>query len=60
MNTFLEANQDHYDMWIINERKSPTPLASKEAVRIIDNSHYIAHTEPICKVPRILKLEIFP
>ena len=26
------------------------PLAQKKAVRIIDSSHYIAHTEPICKV----------
>ena len=25
-------------------------------MRIIDNSHYIAHTEPICKVHRILKV----
>ena len=41
---------------IINKRKSPTPLASKESVRIIDNSHYISHTEPICKVYRLLKL----
>ena len=43
-------------MGIINKRKSPTPLASKESVRIIDNSHYIAHTEPICKVHRLPKL----
>ena len=56
MNIFLEANKDHYDMWIINKRKSPTPFASKEAVRIIENSHYIAYTEPICKVHRLLKL----
>ena len=34
----------------------PTPLAPKKAVRIIDNSHYIGHTEPICKVHRILKV----
>ena len=31
-------------------------LLQKKAVRIIDNSHYIAHTEPICKVHRILKV----
>ena len=31
-------------------------LLEKKAVRIIDNSHYIAHTEPICEVHRLLKL----
>ena len=36
----------------------PLHLLQKKAVRIIDNSHYIAHTEPICKVGlhRLLKL----
>ena len=34
----------------------PLHLLQKKAVRIIDNSHYIAHTEPICKVHRILKV----
>ena len=34
----------------------PLHLLQKKAVRIIDNSHYIAHTEPICKVHRLLKL----
>ena len=31
-------------------------MLQKKAVRIIDNSHYIAHTEPICKVHGLLKL----
>ena len=31
-------------------------LLQKKAVRIIDNNHCIAHTEPICKVNRLLKL----
>ena len=34
----------------------PLHMLQKKAVRIIDNSHYIAHTEPICKVYRLLKL----
>ena len=34
----------------------PLHLLQKKAVRIINNSHYIAHTEPICKVHRLLKL----
>ena len=36
----------------------PLHLLQKKAVRIIDNinNHYIAHTEPICKVHRLLKL----
>ena len=33
----------------------PLLLLQKKAVRIIDNSHNIAHTEPICKVHRLLK-----
>ena len=36
----------------------PLYLLQKKAVRIIDNSHYIAHTEPICKVHRLLKHEL--
>ena len=28
----------------------PLHLLQKTAVRIIDNSYYIAHTEPICKM----------
>ena len=34
----------------------PLHLLQKKALRIIDNSHYIAHTEQICKVHRLLKL----
>ena len=34
----------------------PIHLLQRKAVRIIDNNHYIAHTEPICKVHRLLKL----
>ena len=34
----------------------PLHLIQKKALRIIDNSQYIAHTEPICKVHRLLKL----
>ena len=34
----------------------PLHLLQKKAVGIIDNSYYIAHTEPICKVHRILKI----
>ena len=26
-----------------------TVLVTKEAIRIIDDNHYIAHTKPICK-----------
>ena len=29
---------------------NPLHLLQKKAVRIIDNSHYIAHTEPICNM----------
>ena len=43
-------------MGIINKRNHPLHLLQKKAVRIIDNSYYIAHTEPICKVHRLLKL----
>ena len=31
-------------------------LKKNKTVRIIDNSHDIAHTKPICKVHRILKV----
>ena len=31
-------------------------LLQKKAVRIISNSHYIAHTEPICKRLHMLKI----
>ena len=34
----------------------PLHLLQKKAMRIIDNSNYIAHTEPISKVHRLLKL----
>ena len=34
----------------------PLHLLQKKALRIIDNSHYIAHTEPICKIHRLLKI----
>ena len=34
----------------------PLHLLQKKALRIIDHSHYIAHTELICKVHRLLKL----
>ena len=31
-------------------------LLRKKAIRVISNSHYIAHTEPICKGPHMLKV----
>ncbi len=31
-------------------------LIQKKAIRIISNSHYIAHTEPICKTLNLLKV----
>ena len=34
----------------------PLHLLQKKAVRIIYNSHYIAHTKSICKIHRLLKL----
>ena len=33
----------------------PLHMLQKKAVRINDKTHYIAHTEPICKVYRLLK-----
>ena len=43
----------HYCLLLLGSSiKENHPLHSlqKKAVRIIDNSHYLAHTEPICKV----------
>ena len=31
-------------------------LLQKKALRIIHGSHYIAHTEPICKILQVVKL----
>ena len=39
----------------INEG-SPLHLLQKKALRLISNSNHIAHTEPICKNSRLLKL----
>ena len=39
----------------INEG-NPLHLLQKKALRLISNSNYIAHTEPICKNLRLLKL----
>ena len=39
----------------------PLHLLQKKSSENIDNSHYIAHTEPICKVHKILKVsDMFP
>ena len=35
---------------------NPLHLLQKKALRLISNSNYIAHTEPICKNLRLLKL----
>ena len=33
-------------------------LQQKKAVRIVDHRHFLAHTEPICKRLRIVKIYI--
>ena len=39
----------------ISER-NPLHLLQRKALRLISNSNYIEHTEPICKKLRVLKL----
>ena len=43
-------------MGVIYQRKPSTALTPKKALRIITNSHYIAHSEPIFKAVRCLKI----
>ena len=36
--------------------KAAALVTKKQTLRIIDGSHYIAHTEPICKKLQVVKL----